>query len=225
MSNLFRQSMVALGLAAVMAAAPLNSTMAAGDFKLFGKTYGDWSAAWWQWQERFYPEFGFGEGSVDCRLGQRGPVWFLGGTGGGEAERTCNRPIPRYVRLFIPLVNAADFDDEESCDQQPCSVAEQRELLDGLFSAEPAGILGSVGCQLQISVDDQPAVFATPIVRTQSPPFHYAGNPENVADGFWVMLPRLKRGDHTINFTGGLCAVGSGDPLFAVDVTYNLTVR
>ena len=95
-----------LHILAVMAAAPLNSTMAAGDFKLFGKTYGDWSAAWWQWQERFYPEFGFGEGSVDCRLGQRGPVWFLGGTGGGEAERTCNRPICP-TRVFHIVIGVA----------------------------------------------------------------------------------------------------------------------
>jgi len=220
-----RAKAAAVGLAVIIAAAPLNSAGATDEFRLFGKTYADYTASWWQWQERFYPDFGFGNGAVDCRLGQRGLVWFLGGTGGGVAERTCINPIPRVVRLFIPLVNAADFDDEPTCNQQPCTVDEQRQILDGIFSEEPAGILGSVGCKLSIVVDGRPAVYSTPIVRTQSPPFHYAGNPRNVADGFWVMLPRLKRGDHTINFTGGLCSVTDGSVLFDVDVTYNLSVR
>lgn len=221
-----------LAIAASLAFAGLGIASAAPAVKVFGKTYGEWSAGWWQWQEANYPDFDFGEGMVDCSLGQSGPVWYLGGSFSTDpVRRECVEPLSRNIRLFIPLVNAADFDDESSCESDPCTVEEQREILDGLLSEEPAGLFTSVGCDLQIAVDGVPAVFSTPIVRTQSPPFEYAGNPENVADGFWVMLDPLPPGEHLIEFTGGLCDIDTAlsDPdqptVFGVDVTYVLTVR
>lgn len=210
-----------------------------------GKTYGEWSAAWWQWAEEFYTDsdgnMDFGTGRVDCSLGQSGPVWFLGGTSFGKAERRCTLKRNKY--LFVPLVNAADFDDEPSCAQQPCTVEEQRDILNGIFSLEPPGIFGppgTVACQLQADVcsgrcpdrvKGTPAVFSTPIVRTQSPPFEYDGNPDNVADGFWVMLDPLPPGRHRIHFAGGVCEIGTPigqnieDVFFWVDVTYRVRVR
>lgn len=187
-------------------------------------TYGDWSAAWWQWAEANYPELDFGKGHVDCSLGQAGPVWFLGGSGGGDpVTRRCE--IEPNKRLFVPLVNAADFDDDASCDDPSlCTIDEQRAILDGIFSQEPAGVFNSVACDLQIEVDGVPAVFSTPIVRTQSPPFLFAGNPENVSDGYWVLLDPLPEGRHTIRFSGGICDVESGESVFKVEVTYKVTV-
>src|SRR5262245_59170953 len=68
----------------------------------FGKTYGEWSAAFWQWLYSLpvdqHPLFD----TADCSAGQSGKVWFIGGTFTlnpdpenpdtgviGEAERTC----------------------------------------------------------------------------------------------------------------------------------------
>lgn len=65
---------------------------------------------------------------------------------------------------------------------------------------------------------------SAPIVRTQSPPFEYASDPETIADGFWVVLPPLPSGEHVIHFTGGLCDIDTGDVVFEVEVTYTLTV-
>ena len=180
-----------------------------------GMTYGEWSAAWWQWQEANYPSFGFGD---DCSLGQSGPVWFLGGTSGGGAVRECDEPLKKNRHLFIPLVNANVF-DESSLD-----IEARRALMDGIFSEDPAGPFSSVACSLHIEVDGDPAVFSTPIVRTQSPPFEYAGDPETIADGFWVMLDPLPSGDHEIHFTGALCDISTGTPIFGVEVTYDVTV-
>lgn len=39
-------------------------------------------ADWYGWQEANYPDFDFGLGLVDCSLGQKGNIWFLGCTGG-----------------------------------------------------------------------------------------------------------------------------------------------
>lgn len=188
-------------------------------------TYGELSAAWWQWAENNYDDLDFGKGRVNCRRGQSGQVWFLGGSGGGDpVRRKCQ--IREGKQLFVPLVNAADFDDEESCATPGlCTVEEHRAILDGIFSEDPPGIFNSVACGLQIEIDGSSAVFTTPIVRTQSPPFHYAGNPENISDGFWVLIEPLPVGVHDIHFAGGICDIDTGESLFAVDVTYKIRVK
>ncbi len=199
--------------------------------KIHGKTYGQWSAAWFQWQEANYPDFDFGDGLVDCSLGQSGRVWFLGGTalfGTDPAERECEEPLGKHKHLFIPLVNASFYNpDQDNCPEPDftCTIEEKREILDGVFSEVPAGIINSVACDLQINVDGTPAVFSTPIVRTQSPPFDYEGDPETIADGYWVMLDPLPRGKHVIVFSGGLCDIDTGDNLGRVDVTYIVRVQ
>src|SRR4051794_13222740 len=88
-----------------------------------GKTYGEWSARWWQWTFRL-PANSSGahthpllaDGAVDCRYGQVGKVWFLGGTYVsnpdpennkvyvGNANRSCR--IPAGTTLFFPVLNA-----------------------------------------------------------------------------------------------------------------------
>jgi len=83
-----------------------------------GKTYGQWSARWWQWCFSMsvgtpYTHPLFVDGNVDLSEGQSGPVWFLGGTlistdiGGvyyGTAERTGT--VPAGKALFFPIMNA-----------------------------------------------------------------------------------------------------------------------
>lgn len=53
----------------------------------YGRSYGEWSAAWWQWVFNLpvstdgtttHPLFVAGD--IDCSYGQSGKVWFLGGT-------------------------------------------------------------------------------------------------------------------------------------------------
>ena len=138
---------------------------------------------------------------------------------------------------MFPLVNAAMHNPDDWCvalfGNADCSVEQKREILDGLFSEEPAGIFNSKGCLIQAEVNGVPVVFSTSIVRTQSPPFEYSGNPDDpalpvdpeaVADGFWVALPPLPRGEHTIRFTGGVCDVDTGEAFFSVEVTYDLRI-
>jgi hypothetical protein len=206
---------------ALPAAAEENAT-------LHGKTIGEWAAGWWQWQEKYYPDVSFGDGPVDCSLGQSGPVWYLGGTGGGPAERRCQgKLIPAGTHLMFPLVNANVFNPDDFCESAfgdlYCSVEQKREVLDGILSEDPPGIFNSMACLLQAEVDGVPVVYSTSIVRTQTPPHQYAKDLESVADGFWVVLPPLPSGSHSIHYTGGICDVDTGETLFDVDVTY--TVR
>jgi hypothetical protein len=102
----------------------------------FGRSYGEWSAAWWQWALSMpaakHPLFD----TAQCSEGQTGPVWFLGGNfcsevnlpgcTPGVVERSC--AVPAGTALFFPIVNTADSFLEErrvsnvhhtECDPQP----------------------------------------------------------------------------------------------------------
>lgn len=94
----------------------------------YGATYAEWNARWWQWlygTDRLdSPVFDEEKGTpadprpVDCRAGQRGPVWFMGGTflptdpgiptSSSTVFRSCT--IPSGVALFFPVLNA-EFDN------------------------------------------------------------------------------------------------------------------
>ena len=62
------------------------------DSVAFGRTYSEWAAAWWQWALSIpvsvHPLFDHG----DCKTGQSGPVYFLGGSfNSASASRSCDR--------------------------------------------------------------------------------------------------------------------------------------
>lgn len=200
----------------------------------YGQTYGAWSADWWQWLRSIPADVLapdgespghplIAEGYLDCSLNQpRGHVWFLAGTEGGDAMRSC--VVPRQKALFFPLVNAVFYNAEG----EDYTVAEKREALSDFLD---------LACRLGSTLDGTPTVFALTTVRTQSPPFLLETaspdiwgedalvDPEAVADGFWVMVPPLPRGEHVLQFTGSVCDPDTGEPWFTVDVTYNLFVR
>jgi ketosteroid isomerase-like protein len=208
-----------------------------------GRSYGEWSAAWWQWAESFEAAQSplAAEGAVDCTLGQEGPVWFLAGgqSGAGGAVRSCT--IPTGKALFFPVLNVVDVNTPG----ETRTVGEKRSLLSGLLDAGVPGPLadlglpGSEACDLQVTLNGAPVTASVPLVRVQSPPFrlHTTAHPldlpphlvddEAVADGFYVMLPTLTAGPHTLHIRGRLCEYqGEADhAAFAgVDVTYHLNV-
>ena len=177
---------------------PINSTS-------HGKTYGEWTAAWWQWalgipeaQNPLTDTTGQFSG-----VGQSGPVWFLAGTFGFSAERTVT--VPTGKSIFMPVHNwifgAGVFDCDPTNPGVPCDVPALRDTaaaaatgaevvetwIDGVMvnnirsyraiSPEPFSIMFPPG-----------AVFGIP-----------AGNYyPHVADGYWLMLTPFKKGSHTI---------------------------
>jgi hypothetical protein len=83
-----------------------------------GKTYGGWSAAWFQYvfsrANSANPLMDAHE--VDCSAGQTGNVWFIGGKLGGSAPfppegRSCT--IPQGTALFVNL--ASNWVDNTGC--------------------------------------------------------------------------------------------------------------
>src|ERR1700756_2355621 len=60
-----------------------------------GLSYQQWSAKWWQWEWSIpLPINPVGDTTgIDCAVYQSGPVWFLAGTSGFNATRSCTIPV------------------------------------------------------------------------------------------------------------------------------------
>jgi hypothetical protein len=206
----------------------------------YGLTYGEWAAEWWKWaagipaaQNPILDQTGeFGH------IDQAGPVWFLAGTFGGDAERTVT--VPEGKALFFPLLNSLWWapDDLEFA----AFVAEE------FFGLDPDDLtdeeLIRLVANFQIGTDDDSRFTLTVDgvqfsglhkYRADSPGFliedtdliddlgiPIAEDNLAVAAGYWVMLAPLPVGEHRIRFTTHLDHPFFGE--FELDVTYDITV-
>lgn len=206
---------------------------------IYGMTYGDWSAAWWQWALQLSNTKSplFDDTGAKCASGQGvGPVFFL--VGGGTTANTLVRNdciVPAGKALFFPIINGE------------CSTAEK----DTVFYAASDWALRVCASKLLDGIDISSLLVTVDGVtlqgeqlkafRAQSPVFHFTDIPKDnfltpapgkkfvtassgtsVSDGFWVMLDPLSVGTHTIHFQG---TITSGPSPFGLNVTYNLTVQ
>ncbi len=205
-----------------------------------GKTYGEWSAQWWQWAFALpvddHPLFD----TADCSKGQSGSVWFLGGTFAaieipdtdppvilGKAERTCTLPVGKA--LFFPLINveASTLEGNGETEEELRAAAE--------FYSD-----FTVPESLFCTINGQ-AVRNLPAFRVQSPLFHFevpdnnifqyfgldipeGSSSPSVGDGFYVMLAPLAVGKHTLHFGGMNDYTSVSGPIFIQDITYEITV-
>jgi hypothetical protein len=188
-----------------------------------GKSYAEWSAAWWTWAMEL-PVDGnpFSDSFSDVTAGQTGKVWFLGAPF-GTSERTVT--IPHGISLFFGLLNA-EFSSLEGFATEDDQRSESAFFVDhivGLF------------CTIDgVSVKDLAAYrFVSPQFEFTAPtPWVFGdtgGTGTSVADGYYVMLPPLSKGTHTIHFGGAFhFSVAEGDPFdadFPLDMTYHVTVK
>jgi hypothetical protein len=184
-----------------------------------GKTYGEWSANWWQYVLSIPAADNplLDETGENCALDQDpdSPVFFLVGALGGSITRDqCTVPAGKV--LFFPLLNNL-FVRTES-----------HETEDLMRNRLTGGVKATT--ELHASIDGVPVDDLGALFRTVSPAFYITlpegnlfGAPSGtnfaVADGHYLMVPPLSPGTHTINFGG---TTGS----FTVDVTYDpLTVE
>jgi len=202
----------------------------------YGKTYGGWSAAWWQFVSaqpvRSNPlSDSTGAG---CRNAQSGPVFFLVG-GSGNTTVTRNKCIvPVGKALFFPLINADDFEPGFT----PLQVWEQLQSFFGPITKLHASIDGVAVANLNPATTPY-HVCAGPVARCSAPSFSITVPPENiygvpegtyaptVDDGGYLLLAPLKAGVHTITFggTAKLFAGTNEETEFSENVTYHLVVE
>ncbi|HXJ55158.1 MAG TPA: hypothetical protein VNU68_00700 [Verrucomicrobiae bacterium] len=210
----------------------------------YGKTYGEWSAAWWQWAFSLPATAHPILDTADCSAGQSGPVWFLAGKAcptpappegcnANVAERTCT--VPHGKALFFPIVNSEDSVIEESsgygCLQGTTEAALRncaRLVVDGL---------ADLACEI-----DGHSVQNLDSFRVQSPLFEFTlaahdnlaaavgetavpdgATSLGVGDGIYVMLAPLSAGRHTLHFHARQTCSFCGN--FTMDITYHLSVE
>jgi hypothetical protein len=194
-----------------------------------GKTYGQWSAAWWQWAANISEPRSpvTDDTGADCAVGQEGPVWFLAGTTGGPTvTRSCT--IPSGKGILFPIINA-------ECDTlTPPTIggteAELRacakDLMDHVTetSASVDGTaiaLGPPGPNARFRFDSPLFTITFAPNNGFYPDGSVAGTGSAVADGYWVLVKPLAVGKHTIDFHGKAVFPGFK---FKVGVHYNLKV-
>ena len=214
---------LAFPLAAVAAENP-NPQVLPPDSRAYGKTLGEWSAAWWQWAAAIPADVNplRDETGEECDRDQSGPVWFLAGTQFGEAERDCT--IPAGKAILFPILNLFFF----NCPDEAATEEEMRAVLDFLTSF--------FTIILECTIDGAPLEELT-TYQTQSPAFVMTLPEDNifldncadptpaddyfpvVSDGWWILHTPLSEGEHEIFLRGEVVEFG-----FFVEVTYHITV-
>ena len=190
------------------------------------------TAQWWEWALSIPT----GQNPMldltgeDCMVGQRGDLWFLAGVfaaNGGAVTRACS--VPEGKTLFFPVINSVNTNTPD-CGQGGVNfnVKKLISLIKPFIDAAH---------DLSVKVDGR-RLYGQQIRRVLSLPFATAIPADNVFgpdacgtatplpagiyspsmdDGYYVLLPPLKPGRHTLAFHAA-----SGT--FLQDIAYELTV-
>ena len=208
-------SAVVVGIVAAPLMSPSNA-LAEEAPTVLGKTIGEWSAKWWQWALAIPASRNpmLDRTGRFCHLGQEGPVWFLAGDWNGKGKpvtRFCNIPRGKYILFSIANAIWIQFPHGDPPNN---TETDYRQYANDFLPP-------SIGGELEATLDENPIIFNpnTPIIRSQSPVFTASFPPDNVfgailtkntltgypivSDGFWVMLPPLRPGRHTLHFRAG----------------------
>ncbi len=204
--------------------------------RVFGRSYGEWTAAWWQWAYGIPVPSNplFDETGSLCSSGQSGPVWFLAGVFNATGTAVRNAcVVPAGKVLLVPVLNGE------------CSNVEGNGTTEAEWRACAAA-------QMDLAVDVAANLDGAPVpdiasYRVQSPRAYRLTLPDNnilqlfgydapagscmptgpgctryrsFADGYYVMLAPPSPGPHTIHVHGAIPTFG-----FTLDVTYHLKVQ
>lgn len=195
--------------------------------KVFGKTLGEWAEKWslWAYSTPSATNPILDETGAFCDVGQSGGVWFLAGSFFNKPvvpyTRTCT--IPRGKYILLPILSGLSFAPEFPENEDPCSryatkIDQVRCDLNRDVDVKGTSKLPSYWqggpIVLKLTVDGRPLVdpFA---YRVQTSPggFRFVVRENSiltelglksgprepaVADGYWVMLPPLSPGNHSL---------------------------
>jgi hypothetical protein len=183
-----------------------------------GKTWGEWTMEWWKWalslpkdQNPITDTTG-----ANASNNQSGPVWFLAGTFGGMAERTCE--VPGGMSIFFPI----------SCNETSYAECPSFKTVEELRTFAKADI--DQVKTIMTTVDGQ-RLPVSDLRRLESPPFELdlpegnvlgapPGRTKSASDGYWVFLKPLPGGRHEVHFFSS-CRIGTQ----WIEAWYHLIVR
>jgi hypothetical protein len=195
------------------------------DSQPYGVSYAEWTAKFWQWllEQPSDNNPVNDQTGKNCANNQKDPnVWFIPGTAGGSAERTCT--IPAGKAILVSIINvmcsfATDPELKSESELRSCVKDDQ----DKVTSIE----LTLDGMNFQ---DLKKNRIQSPLFNVTLPNNNiFQGEPgptKAVSDGFWVFLKPLSPGRHELKATGVLVDfTTTGTTRFVTDVTYHLIVK
>jgi hypothetical protein len=202
-----------------------NPTVFTLDSQPYRVSYAEWTAKFWQWllEQPSDNNPVNDQTGKNCANNQKDPnVWFLLGTAGGSAERTCT--IPAGKAILVSIINvvcsyATDPELKSESELRSCAKADQ----DKVTSVE----LTLDGMKFQ---DLKKNRIQSPLFNVTLPKNNiFQGTPgptKAISDGFWVFLKPLSPGRHELKDSGVLVDFTTTSTTnFATDVTYHLIVK
>ncbi len=225
-----RVLVVAAILFAVAASAQLavgpNPNIYAPNENVYGMSYGEWSAAWWQHVLTFTNDKSpiMDATGEYCNSGQGGPVFFLAGAGSGTATRICT--VPAGKALFMPIINfecstvePGDFHADDAQQARKCASwwGDGVSVKSLKFTIDGKNVAGLSNFRVQSPFYD----FIMPSDNNfLGVPGYTSG--VSVSDGYWVMVKPLTPGIHVIHFEAKIdSGPGAGG---SQNVTYQLII-
>lgn len=215
-------TMVILGLMLlsqmVMAASNQNPGVLPINSKPYDFSYGEWGVKWWQWAVSIPAATNplLDTTGEYCNVGQSGNVWFLAGTIGGSATRTCT--IPAGKAIFLPIINQFDCcesdqtvaDMRKNVTYQIDNVTNMDFKLDGVSLQNLFSYRSPSSGTFDLILPDK-NIFGIP-AGTYGP---------TVSDGYYLMLKPLTKGQHTIEFAG---TISPNAPFGSVELNVNYSI-
>jgi hypothetical protein len=222
----------AVGMSGAGSARAADPGVVPSSANAYGKSLGEWHAAWWQWAFSFpasthplNPASG-----ATCATGQQGHVWFLGGVvnAGGTVTRDCL--IPSGTGLVVAVANV-ECSTLESPPFNGTDEASLRGCAAGVVDPTSALFINDLSASLDgdainVAAYRAPSpLFAFSVPNTNDNILFCSPSPCSgtsglaVADGYLLVLHPLSVGTHTLHLGGTFPTFG-----FTLDITYNLTV-
>ncbi len=196
-----------------------NTNVLTVDSTPYGMMYGEWSVKWWQWAVSIPAATNplTDTKGQFCDVNQSGNVWFLAGTTGGSATRTCT--IPAGKAIFLPIVNQFDCcESGQTVDDMRKNVTYQ---IDNVTSMDFK--LDGVSMQNLFSYRaPSPRIFDLILPDGNIfgvPPGVYG---PTVSDGYYLMLAPLHKGQHTIDFAG---SISPNAPFGSLELNVKYTIN
>ncbi|MBK8257191.1 MAG: hypothetical protein IPK82_31525 [Polyangiaceae bacterium] len=174
-----------------------------------------------------------------CANGQSGSIWYLAGTTGGAATRSCT--IPAGKTLVFPLINRwAIFRPEAYPDAD--AIKKLQNDVDNFFRQSHHKT-----CSLTLTIDgeevggDFDALYENQYVLVDDPFNLYVNPGDNIftpfgvpsgttggnmpaeAAGHYAVVSPLPAGDHVLELGGKTCQ-NKNEVIFETHVTYNLHI-
>jgi hypothetical protein len=178
------------------------------DSRPLGKSFAEWTVKWWQWVYSIpRPKNPITDTTGKlCEIGQTGEIWFLGGKPADKSSylpvRNC--AVPSGLPILFPVINC-------EANQIEFPLLDNTGLIENVTTHMKlirSKVCYINGTQIPVQhVRSEPIIFDIEITYDNVFGLERAGKTRASADGYWVFLKPLRKGNYFVNFSGS-CSSG-----------------